>query len=29
MAIDLANVAAGVGGFVIHGQEKFDEGGDR
>jgi Ca2+-binding RTX toxin-like protein len=25
MAIDLVNVAAGVGGFVIHGQEKFDE----
>jgi Ca2+-binding RTX toxin-like protein len=25
MAIDLANVAAGVGGFVIHGQETFDE----
>jgi Ca2+-binding RTX toxin-like protein len=27
MAIDLVNVAAGVGGFVIHGQDVFDEAG--
>jgi Ca2+-binding RTX toxin-like protein len=27
MAIDLVNVAAGAGGFVIHGQETFDEAG--
>ena len=27
MAIDLVNVAAGAGGFVIHGQDVFDEAG--